>query len=49
MSPAAHTTSVQTQDGCTAKPLSIVPEGIVFPPTIVHLIWCQNITHTMYY
>jgi hypothetical protein len=30
MSPAKHTTSVQTQDGCTVKPLSIVPEGTVF-------------------
>jgi len=31
------------------KPLSIVPEGTVFPPTIVQLFWCQKITHTMYY
>lgn len=27
MSPAEHTISVQTQDGCTVKPLSIVPDG----------------------
>jgi len=34
MSPAEHTTSVQTQDSCTMKYLSIVPEGIVFPPQL---------------